>query len=109
MTMHFDVAPATPAPDPPPPTEASKAPSDRSTTFQPVEGGSVVGTGEYSEGEEVQLTAVPNAGFEFVFWIEGGVFFSGQSTISFTADAPRQLQANFLPSADEVFISGFEG
>lgn len=80
-----------------------------SSIVEPVEGGSVIGTGDYSEGEEVQLTAVPNAGFVFVFWLEGGVFFSDQPTITFTADAPRQLQANFLPMADEVFVSGFEG
>ena len=80
-----------------------------SAIVEPAEGGTVLGTGSYTEGETVELTAVPEPDFVFVFWLEDGEFFSDQSAITFTADAPRQLQANFLPTAEEVFVSGFEG
>ena len=61
----------------------------------PEEGGMVQGSGWHDEGEEVSLTAIPNDGYDFNFWTEGGNLISEEPTLSFVADSTRTLKANF--------------
>ena len=63
--------------------------------LHPEEGGTVQGGGWHGEGEEINLTAIPNDGYDFVNWTEGGNEVSEESTLSFTADSTRTLKANF--------------
>jgi hypothetical protein len=62
----------------------------------PVAGGSITGVGIYSDGDPVTLEAIPNAGYFFVDWTEGGAHFAFTKIYSFTAVGNRNLVANFL-------------
>lgn len=53
--------------------------------------GSVTGAGEYEEGAEVTLTAVPAEGYEFVCWSDG----STENPYTFTASEDKTLTATF--------------
>ncbi|MCQ2308237.1 MAG: InlB B-repeat-containing protein [Bacteroidales bacterium] len=61
----------------------------------PTSGGTVTGDGTYNAGETVTLTAMPNEGYHFVNWTEGGEFVSGEAEYVFDAAADRNLMANF--------------
>jgi len=54
-------------------------------------GGSVTGGGEYEEGTEVTITAIPDDGYEFTVWSDGE---SSQSRI-ITLNSDTNLSANF--------------
>ncbi|MDX9848383.1 MAG: hypothetical protein RBT74_15480, partial [Tenuifilaceae bacterium] len=60
------------------------------------EAGTISGDGVYEFGDNVELVATPNAGYEFVNWTEGGTEVSTSSTYDFTATADRNLVANFV-------------
>ena len=62
-------------------------------------GGTVSGSGEYSEGTQVTVTATPATGYHFVKWTENGTQVSTSDTYSFTATANRTLTANFAADA----------
>ncbi len=62
----------------------------------PIGSGAVVGTGSYSHGEDVTLTATPNTGYSFVNWKEGSTILSTNSTLTFEATGSRSLSANFI-------------
>ena len=57
--------------------------------------GTITGTGQFDEGEEVTLTAVPEAGYHFVNWTENGAVVSENASYTFTAEKNRDLVANF--------------
>lgn len=60
----------------------------------PIEGATIMGTGTYSFGETVTLTAIPNANFIFVCWKdEEDVFITNETTLTFTADIDRHFTA----------------
>ncbi len=59
------------------------------------EGGTITGSGTYSHGAMVTLTATTNEGYTFVNWTENGEEVSDNSTYSFTATEERVLVANF--------------
>jgi hypothetical protein len=61
----------------------------------PLEGGDVAGAGYYHEGEEVNLSATPNEGYNFKNWTENGSPISDEPELNFTADSTRTLKANF--------------
>jgi len=61
----------------------------------PTVGGVVAGGGNYQHGDQVDLTATPNEGYEFVNWTENGTVVSDQANYSFTATKDRTLVANF--------------
>jgi PKD repeat protein len=61
-------------------------------------GGTVSGSGSYSWGATVALTATPNTGYAFVNWTENGVEVSTSASYTFTADGDRTLVANFSPA-----------
>ncbi len=64
-------------------------------TAEPADGGSISGARDYNEGETVTLTAMPNTGYTFVNWTENGSQVSAVASLTFTADADRELVANF--------------
>ena len=77
----------------------------------PAEGGTVTGGGSYNEGDEVTLTAVPNQGYYFSCWMEGGMRLSDSASYSFTATRSCSLTAVFYKNyyALSVTESPFEG
>ena len=64
----------------------------------PVEGGTVLGTGVFEEGATCLIVAMPAEGYTFVNWTENGEVVSTEATYSFTVEGNRNLVANF----DEV-------
>ena len=52
----------------------------------PEEQGSVIGGGIYEYGDEVELVATPNSGYEFVNWTKGGQQVSTSATYTFDAE-----------------------
>ncbi len=64
-------------------------------TADPEEGGNILGTGEYSHGDEVSLIANPASGYHFVKWTEDGVDVSEDQTFAFLALEDRDLVAHF--------------
>ena len=61
----------------------------------PVAGGIVTGSGSYASGQEVNLSAIANTGYNFTNWTENGSVISTNADYSFTAEADRTLVANF--------------
>lgn len=61
----------------------------------PSVGGSTNGGGIFSSGAWVTAIAIPNAGFSFLNWTEGGVSVSPFSSYTFVANNNRILVANF--------------
>ncbi len=61
----------------------------------PIEGGTITGTGMYDEGSVVSLTATPAEGYTFVNWTENDEEVSTDATYSFTVTSDRTLVANF--------------
>jgi hypothetical protein len=61
----------------------------------PTIGGTITGAGIYNDGNLVTLDAIPNSGYYFVDWTEGGAHFAFTKTYSFTAVGNRSLIANF--------------
>ena len=64
-------------------------------TASPSEGGTVVGTGNYAEGNTCTLIATANEGYTFANWTENGSQVSTNATYTFTVNADRTLVANF--------------
>ena len=64
----------------------------------PEEGGTVIGSGIYNAGDTVNISAIPNTGWEFINWtdIEGNLI-SNQSEYSFV-----------MPAEDLTLIANFE-
>ena len=61
----------------------------------PGEGGTVAGAGEYLEGSQATLSAMPNYGFGFMRWTENNQQVSNDSEYSFQVTGNRQLVAHF--------------
>ena len=68
----------------------------------PSSGGTVTGSGEYSSGASVTVSAAAAEGYEFVNWTEGGVEVSAEPVYNFTAAINRNLVANFTLSTIPV-------
>ncbi|WP_016778653.1 InlB B-repeat-containing protein [Anaerophaga thermohalophila] len=66
-------------------------------TIDPVDKGTVEGTGDYLIGETITLTAIPENLFSFSHWSEGGITISNEAEITFTVDGARDLTAHFVP------------
>lgn len=50
-----------------------------------------------TQGQQVTLTATPNAGYKFVNWTLGGTVVSTEATYTFTPTASGEYVANFAP------------
>ena len=60
--------------------------------------GTVTGSGEYTFGQNVVVTALPNSGYTFNAWTENGMIVSCDATYQFPFTRSRSLVANFLAS-----------
>ena len=63
-------------------------------------GGAVSGSGEYSEGTQVTVTATPATGYHFVNWTENGTEVSTEATFTFNATVDRNLIAIFAKNEE---------
>jgi len=73
----------------------------------PPNGGTIDGEGEYDHGDEVTLTAIPNAGYNFVNWTEGGTEISANTIYEFIASGgDRTLVVNFELKRYAVTVVG---
>lgn len=61
----------------------------------PVEGGNVVGAGNYVEGSTCHLEAIPANGYAFVSWTEDGEVVSMEPVYSFVVESDHHLVAHF--------------
>ena len=66
-----------------------------SLSTSPPEGGAVFGGGVHRHGAEVSLSAVPNAGYDLVGWMENEEQVFSDAAYGFTATADRELVALF--------------
>ncbi|MBQ6772262.1 MAG: hypothetical protein IJP44_14960, partial [Bacteroidales bacterium] len=57
--------------------------------------GTVMGGGDYQQGAQVTVSAIPNLGFDFVRWTENGASVSTNANYTFNVWAPRNLVAEF--------------
>ncbi len=71
----------------------------------PPRAGTLFGAGTYKAGELVQVSALPNPGFEFVGWFEEEKEVSASPTFDFLAERDRVLLARFRPIFDFVGLS----
>nr|WP_303646076.1 hypothetical protein [Candidatus Solincola tengchongensis] len=82
-------------------------------SVSPQGSGSVTGTGNYTHGSQVTLTANPAAGYHFLRWTEGGTQVSTENPYKFTATANRTLVAVFeqevSPQTTFYFAEGYTG
>jgi len=68
---------------------------DISASANPVESGTISGTGVHTYGTTAELISAPATGYDFITWTEGSIEVSTNATYSFTVDADRDLVANF--------------
>ena len=71
---------------------------------QPVMG-NISGGGVFDCGEKCTLTASSNAGYQFDYWTENGVFVSSDSNYSFNVTSDCSLEAHFSPLSHTVEAS----
>jgi hypothetical protein len=64
-------------------------------TANPVAGGTTTGSGAYTSGTSVTLTATQNTGYTFTNFTENGTIISTSSSYTFPITANRVLVANF--------------
>src|SRR5690606_20571524 len=79
-------------PPPPPPTRY-----DVVATAEPVEGGTITGSGNYVSGSTVQLIATAREHYRFVGWEEQGELSSEETEVELEINEPRTLVARFAP------------
>ncbi len=66
-----------------------------SASVNPANTGNVAGTGIYTYGHTAELTATPEAGYDFINWTEYGIEVSTEAFYSFVVTGDRSLIANF--------------
>lgn len=65
------------------------------TTSNPVAGGTTVGSGSYSAGQNATVTAASNSGYTFVNWTENSILYTSTPSYTFNVTGNRSLVANF--------------
>lgn len=76
----------------------------------PSDGGTVTGIGEYDYGSTCTLTAIPNEGYCFFYWVEDSIQLSSGPEYCFTVSEERHLVANFgLPLTVTTSVNLEEG
>lgn len=73
-----------------------------SVTANPVEGGTIQGTGDYQEGQTCTLVATANEGYAFSNWTENDMVVSTNSTYAFSVISDRALIANFIVTGGDT-------
>ena len=71
----------------------------------PVEGGTVTGSGGYNYGDNCTLIATTNQGYTFLRWTKDGQQVSSNSTYSFTVTESATYIAHFMAQAYTVTVS----
>ncbi len=71
-------------------------------TANPIEGGTVTGSGTYNHGQQVTLSASANTGYHFVNWTENNTPVSEEAAYSFVVMDDRVLEANFELNSYEI-------
>lgn len=66
-------------------------------TANPVNGGTVLGAGDFAQGSTVTVSATALSGFVFTNWTENGVNVSNSISYQFKMNGNRNLVANFIP------------
>lgn len=79
------------------------------TSCLPVEGGTVIGAGQYEEGQYCTLKAISHEGFSFVNWTEDDVFVSASENYSFLVSDGRTLVANFTLQKFTISVTANPG
>ena len=74
-------------------------------TANPEVGGTITGTGVYSQGSTATLNATAAEGYTFVNWTEEGEIVSSDATYSFEVTGERTLVANFALNSYEVAVT----
>src|SRR5690606_33341845 len=74
-----------------------------SLSSTPSQGGTTSGSGEFSEGSTVTVTASPNAGYSFTNWTENNEVVSASSSYQFDITGNRTLVANYSEVAEDQF------
>ena len=75
-------------------------------TADPIEGGTVNGSGGYNNGDECTLTATPNEGYEFLNWTkEDGTIVSTDPVYAFTVTETAAFVAHFQIRSFTVTVS----
>ncbi len=76
-----------------------------STSVTPTASGTASGSGAFSCGQSVTLTATPATGYTFTKWTENGMQVSTSATYTFTATSNRTLVANFTANSYTIAAS----
>ncbi|MBD3749225.1 MAG: DUF3494 domain-containing protein [Sphingobacteriales bacterium] len=63
----------------------------------PVNGGTLLGAGDFAQGSTVTVSATAGSGFVFTNWTENGVIVSKSVSYQFKMNGNRNLVANFIP------------
>ena len=70
-------------------------PQQRSLTLPVVEGGEVKGSGIYSFGSVVEISAIPQPGYSFINWSGANLAFPDSSNSSITLTEDTNITARF--------------
>ena len=84
---------------------ANFAPSSHILQIEVMEGGTVLGAGEYQHGQDASIMATPSIGYEFVSWKGDGISDALVSTTSVKMTKSRYLLAEFRPIFYKVSTS----
>lgn len=72
--------------------------------------GTVTGSGEYTTGQTVTVTAMPNTGYAFNAWTENGMIVSLNPTYQFSFTRSRCLEAHFVvPGSVGSIVTNSDG
>lgn len=72
--------------------------------------GTVTGSGEYTYGQNVTVTAISNPGYAFNTWTENGMIVSYDATYQFPFTRSRSLVANFVvPGSVGSIVTNTDG
>jgi hypothetical protein len=85
------------------------APYAVSVSADPAGGGTVSGTGNYTPGSTVTVTAQPQTGYDFVSWTESGAVVSENAIYAFTAEKARELVAGFVKKTFLISFLNYDG
>jgi hypothetical protein len=67
--------------------------------------GTATGSGTYTSGTDVTVTATPSLGYNFTGWSEGGITVSTSASYTFNISANRNLVANFVQQVQNYTLT----
>ena len=71
----------------------------------PTDWGTVTGAGTYPANDLIQLMAIANEGYGFLFWTENGEVVADDATYVFTVTEDRDLVAHFAPNTQTYSLT----